>query len=523
MQNNNNLNWAKPLFYGFLVIIGILIGVFFKGNFNLGELVNHHQQPIQEMMDLVQSKYVDSVATDSVGLKLANYYLEQLDPHSIYIAPADLNEVNEQLQPNFKGIGIEFQQFRDSVFVAYVMKDGPADKVGVQTGDILLIADDTIQLSGKKLNSEDIRKKLKGPSNSKVKLMVYRAGQKKSYTISRDNVAVSPVDASYMIDTVVGYIRINKFADRTYEAFMQALEPLLAKGMKSLVIDLRGNGGGLLSEAVAISDELLSGNKLIVYTQGLRSPRVDYFSKREGLFEQGGLTIIMDETSASASEVLAGALQDWDRATIVGRRSFGKGLVQQQFKLSNGGALRLTTAKYYSPLGRNIQRPYTHSKQAYENDFVTRLHEDAMGQPDSSIKGDAFKTPKGHLVYGGGGIYPDKWVSGKAILMDTSFNVLWEEGLMNDFILHWYVQNRALMNTFKNSTAFLYQTASINFWAALVNYAGPKQQLKLKTLEKNKLLVQNQILALVARTHWYKQGYIEVQNALDPSFKQMLP
>ena len=523
MQNNNNLNWAKPLFYGFLVIVGILIGVFFKGNFNLGSLVKNNQQPIQEMMELVQSKYVDSVANDSVGLKLANYYLEQLDPHSVYIPPADLNEVNEQLQPNFKGIGIEFQQFRDSIFVAYVMKDGPAGKAGLQIGDILLTADDTVQLSGKKWEADDIRKKLKGPSNSKVKLMVYRAGQKKSYTISRDNVAVSPVDASYMIDTVVGYIRINKFADRTYEAFMQALEPLLAKGMKSLVIDLRGNGGGLLSEAVAIADELLSGNKLIVYTQGVHSPRVDYFSKREGLFEQGGLTILMDETSASASEVLAGALQDWDRATIVGRRSFGKGLVQQQFKLSNGGALRLTTAKYYSPLGRNIQRPYTHSKQDYENDFVTRLHEDAMGKPDSSFKGDSFKTPKGHLVYGGGGIYPDKWVNGNAILMDTSFKVLWEEGLMNDFILHWYVQNRTMMNTFKNPNAFLNQTASINFWAALVNYAGPKQQLKLKTLEKNKLFIQNQILALVARTHWYKQGYIEVQNALDPSFKQLVP
>ena len=393
----------------------------------------------------------------------------------------------------------------------------------MQIGDILLNADDSIQLSGKKIGAEDIKRKLKGPSNSKVKLVVNRSGEMKSFVIARDNVPMSPVDAAYMIDTVIGYIRINKFADRTYEAFMQALDPLIQKGMKSLVIDLRGNGGGLLSEAVAIADELLSGNKLIVYTQGVHSPRVDYYSKREGLFEQGGLTILIDETSASASEVLAGALQDWDRATIVGRRSFGKGLVQQQFKLSNGGALRLTTSKYYTPLGRNIQRPYSKGKEVYEHDFMVRLHEDAMGIQDSSFKGATFKTPKGHLVYGGGGIYPDKWVNGNAILMDTSFKVLWEEGLMNDFILHWYVQNRTMMNTFKNPNAFLNQTASINFWAALVNYAGPKQQLKLKSLEKNKLLVQNQILALVARTHWYKQGYIEVQNALDPSFKQLLP
>jgi carboxyl-terminal processing protease len=238
MQENNNLNWGKPLFYGFLVILGIFIGVFFKGNFNLGSLTRNNQQPIQEMIELVQSKYVDSVSNDSAGIRVANFYLGQLDPHSVYIPPADLNEVNEQLQPNFKGIGIEFQQFRDSVFVAYVMKEGPADKAGLKVGDILLKADDSIQLSGKKLNAEDIRNKIKGPSDSKIKLLVDRAGEKKSFIVSRDNVSLSPVDASYMIDTVIGYIRINKFADRTYEAFMQALEPLLQKGMKSLVIDL---------------------------------------------------------------------------------------------------------------------------------------------------------------------------------------------------------------------------------------------------------------------------------------------
>jgi len=523
MQENNNLNWGKPLFYGFLVILGILIGVFFKGNFNLGSFTRNNQQPIQEIIELVQSKYVDSLANDIEGIKIANFYLGQLDPHSVYIPPADLTEVNEQLQSNFKGIGIEFQQFRDSVFVAYVMKEGPADKAGLKVGDLLLKADDSVQLSGKKWDAEEIRKKLKGPSNTKVKLLVDRSGEKKLFIISRDNVSLSPVDASYMIDSVLGYMRISKFADRTYEAFMQALEPLLQKGMKSLVIDLRGNGGGLLTEAVGIADELLSGNKLIVYTQGVHSPRIDYFSKREGLFETGPLTILMDETSASASEVLAGALQDWDRATIVGRRSFGKGLVQQQFKLSNGGALRLTTAKYYTPLGRNIQRPYTKGKEEYGNDFVSRLHEVAMGKQDSNFKGDSFKTPKGHLVFGGGGIYPDKWVNGSSFFMDTSFKVLWEQGLLNDFVLHWYVQNKNRMDRQKNPNAFLKETSSTDFFEALYVYANPAQKIKLKMLEKNKLIVQHQILAFIARTHWYKQGYYEVQNTLDPTFKQMLP
>jgi carboxyl-terminal processing protease len=337
--------------------MGVVIGVFFKGSLPLNVFSSTTKDPMQEILQLIQSKYVDKLDTDSASNRLANYYLAQLDPHSVYIPPSDLVEVNEQLQPNFKGIGIEFMQFRDSIFVSYVIKEGPAAKAGLQIGDILLKADDSIQLSGKKWESDDIRKKIKGPSNTKVKLLIAREGKQISITIPRDNVPVSSVDAFYLINPTMGYIRIDKFADRTYESFMQALDTLVQKGIKSLVIDLRGNGGGLLSEAVAIADELLSGNKLIVYTEGANSPRVDYFSKREGLFEEGPLTILMDETSASASEVLAGALQDWDRATIVGQRSYGKGLVQQQYNLSNGGALRLTTAKYFTPLGRNIQRP----------------------------------------------------------------------------------------------------------------------------------------------------------------------
>ena len=523
MQEKNNSNWATPLFYAFLVIMGVVIGVFIKGEIPLGSLKWHKQDPMQEMLQLIQSKYVDSVDGDSASTHLANFYLAQLDPHSIYIPPSDLVEVNEQLMPNFKGIGIEFQQFRDSVFVGYVIKGSPAEKAGLQIGDILLKADDTIQLSGKKWEADDIRKKIKGPSNTSVKLLISRAGKTITVIVPRDNVPVSSVDASYFIKPDLGYIRINKFADRTYEAFMQALDPLVQKGMKSLVLDLRGNGGGLLSEAVAIADELLSGNKLIVYTQGVHSPRVDYFSKREGLFEQGSLTILMDETSASASEVLAGALQDWDRATIVGQRSFGKGLVQQQFNLSNGGAMRLTTAKYYTPLGRNIQRPYANGKQTYESDFVMRMHEDAMGLKDSSFKGQAFKTPKGKVVYGGGGIYPDKWVTGRNEFVDSNFSVLWNQSLLNDFVFHWYVKNKTAMIAIKSPADFIQQYQKFDYWVALNQFANSEQRKKLQSIEKNKSLVQRQIMALVARIQWYKQGYYEVENGLNPLFSTMLP
>lgn len=523
MQQNNKSKWFTPIAYAVVLVIGIGIGSFFKGNLSLDSLQLNSASPMQEIMNLVNSKYVDDIANDSVNNKLAEYYLSQLDPHSVYITPEDLIDVNEQLMSNFKGIGIEFQQSRDSVFIAYVMKDGPAYKAGLKVGDILLKADDSIQLSGKKWEGDAIRSKLKGPEKSKVKLVVLSGSQQKTVTINRDNVPVSPIDAAYVIKPGVGYIRINKFADRTYEAFMQALEPLIADSIKSLVIDLRGNGGGLLSEAVAIADELIPGNKLLVYTEGANSPRMEYYSKREGLFEQGALTVWMDESSASASEVLAGALQDWDRAKIVGKPSFGKGLVQQQFRLSNGGAIRLTTAKYYTPLGRNIQRPYDKGKLAYEHDFINRIQDDADGKQGSIIKGKSFKTPKGNVVYGGGGIYPDKIVSTDGVILDSSYNVIWEQNLLNDFVLHWYVKEQTNFNAFKNTNEYLMAYKTIDLWTALTAFANPAQKIVLKSLAKNKQPIQNQLLARIARMHWYKQGYYEVQNALNPKLNELLP
>jgi len=523
MQENNKSNWITPITYAVVLVVGVGIGLFFKGDFSLGNMQSSGASPMQEIINLVKSKYVEDIANDSLNNKLADYYLSQLDPHSLYIPPADLVDVNEQLSANFKGIGIEFQQSRDSVYVSYVVKNGPAFKAGLKVGDILLKADDSVQLSGKKWEGDAIRAKLKGPSDTKLKLQILSSNMVKEVLITRDNVPVSPVDAAYEIKPGVGYIRINKFADRTYEAFMQALEPLIKDSIKSLVIDLRGNGGGLLSEAVAIADELIPGNRLLVYTQGAHSARVEYNSKREGLFEQGALTIWMDESSASASEVLAGALQDWDRATIVGRRSFGKGLVQQQFRLSNGGALRLTTAKYYTPLGRNIQRSYEKGKLAYEHAYVNRVQEDAMGKQDSAEKGKAYKTPSGHLVYGGGGIYPDKWVVGNGIIMDSAYHKIWEQNLLNDFILHWYLKQQAPMNTFKTTAIFLNAYKSVDLWGELVKYVNPSQKITLKSLEKNKGYIQNQLLALLARMQWYKQGYFEVQNALNPQLANMLP
>ncbi len=522
MQQNQprstQTSWVTPIIYAGVLLLGIGIGIFLKGNFSIGFPSSDSNSAMDEIIELVKSKYVEQVNLDSTQTKLADFYLGQLDPHSVYIPPADLMDANEQLQPNYKGIGIEFQQFRDSVFVAYVLPGGPAAKVGLKTGDILLTVDDSVKLSGNKLDGETIKRKIKGPADENLKLVVLRNQKKLTFNLVRASVPITPIDAAYMVTDTIGYIKIDKFADRTYEAFMQALEPLLKKGMKSLVIDLRGNGGGLLSEAVGIADELLAGNKLIVYTEGLHAPRVNYYSKREGLFETGEITILMDETSASASEVLAGALQDWDRAKVVGRRSYGKGLVQQQFRLSNGGALRLTTAKYYTPLGRNIQRPYQNGKLAYEHDFMERIEQSSIGNKDTASFGKAFKTPKGNVVYGGGGIIPNQWLPTNELYADSNYANLYLQGSMNEFVLQYYLSIQNTLNQYPSVQAFVTDYAKQDLTKLLDQYLRSTQQKGLPATMLQNPLLQQQLVAYLARCKWYKQGYYEAFNLMDKNF-----
>ncbi len=526
MQQNQprstQTSWVTPILYAVVLLLGIGIGIFLKGSFSIGFPSSDSSSAMDEIIELVKSKYVEQVNLDSTQTKLADFYLGQLDPHSVYIPPADLVEANEQLQPNYKGIGIEFQQFRDSVFVAYVLPGGPAAKVGLKTGDILLTVDDSVKLSGNKLDGEAIKRKIKGPADENLKLVVLRNQKRLTFNLVRASVPVTPIDAAYMVSDTVGYIKIDKFADRTYEAFMQALEPLLKKGMKSLVIDLRGNGGGLLSEAVGIADELLAGNKLIVYTEGLHAPRVNYYSKREGLFETGAITILMDETSASASEVLAGALQDWDRAKVIGRRSYGKGLVQQQFRLSNGGALRLTTAKYFTPLGRNIQRPYQNGKLAYEHDFIERMTASSIGNLDTASIGKAYKTPKGNTVYGGGGIIPNQWLPTNALYADSNYAKLYLEGTMNEFVLQYYLKVQNTLNQYQSVQAFVAGYAKQDLTKLLDQYLRSTQQKGLPASMLQNPLLQQQLVAYLARCKWYKQGYYEAINLMDNHFQTAL-
>ncbi len=357
--------------------------------------------PLSQAMELIQTRYVDAVSLDTLkGLGLKELALK-LDPHSAYLEPNKLLVANEELSGHFAGIGIEFNQIRDTVTVAYLMPNSPGVKAGLMTGDQLLAVNGR-SLVGANLSFDSIRSIVRGPNGSAARLTIRRQGAIRSVSIVRAEIPTPAVTNHFMLDDTTGYLQLSKFSEGSYRESVKALEELLQKGMRSLILDLRSNGGGYLQEAVELADEFLADERLIVYTEGAHSKKRSYSCKRPGLFEKGNLILLTNEFSASASEVLAGALQDWCRATIVGRRSFGKGLVQEQYELSNNGALRLTVARYYTPLGRCIQRPYTGDRLAYLND--------TMAHPKATPSGGFFLSTCGDTLYVGGGIQPDIYI-----------------------------------------------------------------------------------------------------------------
>src|SRR6478752_9971696 len=434
-----------PLVFAGIMALGMIIGYQLRGKTTGGDsfLHNSNTTPLQEAVSLIKNKYVDNVDMDSLDGPAINGLLDHLDPHSVYIPAEDLDAVNEDLQGNFQGIGIEFQLLHDTVNVMNVIPDGPSFKAGVQIGDKIIGVNDTVNLTGKEVSADDVRKQLRGQGGSDVVIAVLRGSSVKKIKITRGIIPLYSLDAAYMLDSTTGYIKLNKFAETTYREFMQSMEKLQKQHMQQLVLDLRDNGGGIMQQAVNIADEFLGDEKLIVYTQGEHSPRADYACSKEGVFEKGKLVVLVDETSASASEIVAGALQDWDRATIIGRRTFGKGLVQQQFNLSDRSAVRLTVARYYTPLGRNIQKPYDKGREQYEEELVNRFHDGEVVAGDTSKpKGKAYKTPNGHLVYGGGGITPDIFVAYDTTSQPQTVIQLFTKGTIRNFIYNYYIEHR---------------------------------------------------------------------------------
>jgi carboxyl-terminal processing protease len=508
-----------PALFSLVMVVGMFIGYQLRETSGSSNFLNSSRKTsVQEVMDLIRTKYVDAVKIDSINELAIEDLLTHLDPHSVYIPPTDVKAVNEDLMGNFQGIGVEFQMFDDTVNIVNVLKDGPSDKAGVQIGDKIILVNDTVKLAGVSIKPDAIRKYLRGEDNSKVNITFFRDGQLKKIEITRGNIPVSTIDAAYMIDDSIGFIRINKFGDKTYEEFMQNLEKLQKKGMQQLILDLRGNGGGLMNEAVDIADEFLEGNKLIVYTEGNKAPRYEYKCKRDGLFEKGKLVVLIDETSASASEVLSGALQDWDRATIIGRRTFGKGLVQQQFQLGNGGALRLTVSRYYSPLGRNIQKPYFNkSRKEYNEEIIERYHDGEVVKGDSlKSKGPAFKTPAGRTVYGGGGITPDIFVAADTSFLNKQMAGIYKKNSMSKFVYTYFLENKTYFKAFSSVESLILQfVPSEKEWLRFNDFIK-KDSLSLnKVAVEQKNYILKQIQELMVKQLFKTEGYFEAMNKKD--------
>jgi len=412
-MNKNNL----PIYFSIAIIFGIFVGSFFQFNETTNALFSRKSTSeikIKRLLDYIKRDYVDTVNTDKLLDGAIRQILGKLDPHSVYIPKENLQAVTESMQGNFVGIGVQFRVIKDSITVILPIKGGPSIKAGIKAGDRILLSN-TDTLYNKNLTSNQIMKFLKGQPKTDIDLQVYRKTNDSLFTITitRDKVAIKSVDVAYMINDAIGYIKLDRFSRTTYTEFKTALNSLLKKGMTDLVLDLRGNGGGFIDIANKIVDEFLENKKLIVFTKNNKGEINESFATSKGDFEEGGLYVLIDQNSASASEIVAGALQDNDRGTTIGRRSFGKGLVQEELDLGDGSAVRLTIARYYTPTGRSIQKPYTKGKKnRYLNESLSRLQNGELIYKDSikTIDSLQFKTPKGKIVYGGGGIIPDVFV-----------------------------------------------------------------------------------------------------------------
>ncbi|HMK02713.1 MAG TPA: S41 family peptidase [Ferruginibacter sp.] len=524
MNNKKTQVWL-PLLFSMTMIAGMYLGYKMRDNMpGRSFFFTEKRRPIQEIMDLIQNKYVDEVQMDSLADTAIHAMLNKLDPHSVFIPAAELQEVNEDLAGKFFGIGIEFNIFDDTLNVINVLKDGPGYKAGLLTGDKFLKVGDSL-VAGKKTDADTYRKLLRGDRGTRVTVTFLRGIDPIQTVITRDAIPLSSVDASYMINAGIGYIRLNKFSTQTYREFMESLEALKKKGLKKLVLDLRGNGGGVLDEAVEIADEFLAGDKLITYTEGKHIAKKEYRCRRNGQFETGPLVILSDEGTASASEILIGALQDWDRATIIGRRSFGKGLVQEQFDLSDKSALRLTIARYYTPIGRSIQRSYANGGKAYYDEISNRYHGSETQSADS-IKNDTskiYKTKAGKIVYARGGITPDHFIALDTSLFSTNSARVYNRGTIGSFAYKFYLQNLGTLKNYAAPADFIKNFSfSEDHWKLFVNAAARDSVDLTRVSPKEKQDLVNRIKSTIARQLWRNEGFFESLNATDEALKKSI-
>jgi carboxyl-terminal processing protease len=524
-MNNKKIQVWLPLLLSITMIAGMYLGYFMRDNMpGKSFFYTQKSRPLQEIIDLIQNKYVDDVKAEAITDTAIQVMLNKLDPHSVFIAAEQLQSVNEELAGKFYGIGVEFNIYDDTINITNVLKDGPSFKAGLQTGDKFIKVGDSIVV-GIKIDGDKVRKILRGDRGTSVNVSFLRGTEQKKTTIVRDAIPLSSLDASYIIGNGVGYIKLNKFSQQTYREFMDALLELKKQGLKKLILDLRGNGGGVLDEAVEIADEFLPGDKLITYTEGKHVAKKEYRCRREGQFETGSLVVLADEGTASASEILIGALQDWDRATIVGRRSFGKGLVQEQFELSDNSALRLTIARYYTPVGRSIQRPYASGGKAYYEEINNRFKDGETLNADS-VKNDTtkiYKTKSGKVVYEGGGITPDYFVALDTAGYGLNTARLYAKGVVSSFAYKFYLKNETQLKTYKTPNEFIKNFLfTEDNWKQFVTTAA-KDSINLNGIAaKEKTDLVYRIRSSIARQIWRTEGMVEVLNTNDEGVKKAL-
>ncbi|MBG6060283.1 carboxyl-terminal processing protease [Flavobacterium sp. CG_9.1] len=518
----------KATYLPILVFSTFALGIVLGGVLNFPSTAdylvkNNSKSKLNKLIDFIDNEYVDDVNTDSIVNLTVDNILAKLDPHSVYIPPSEQLEVAESMKGNFVGIGVNFYMYKDSVAVIKPVADGPSAKAGIQSGDRILYADKT-KLFGRKLPTDSLYAKLKGSVGSDIELTIYRKSERKKLKvrIKRDVIPIKSVDVALLLNKTTGYIKINRFAETTYSEFMIGLGKLKAQGAKTLVIDVRDNGGGYMEEAIAIADELLPNQQLIVFTKSKNGTIDKTFATAKGNFEKGNVFILINENSASASEILAGAIQDNDRGTIVGRRSFGKGLVQREMNFADGSAVRLTIARYYTPTGRSIQKPYSKGNEAYFKESEARFENGELFEKDSIKVSDTikFRTKKGKLVYGGGGIVPDVFVPLEVEHGNESTAYLLQSGIVGNFVFEQLDKNRG---AFKGLSFDQFQTqmkgTDVYFNAFQKFIFGNGLDLNFG---KSKSLVKRYLTAEFARQLYGESYYYEIVLTEDAMVKRIL-
>ena len=524
---NSKFQIRLPIILTVGLAAGIMIGASFAGPEQTASNYMKSVMKFKEVMSLINGSYVEDVNTDEMVETAVEKMLENLDPHTVYVSAKDVELSNSDLKKEFEGVGIEFNIFRDTIVVLAPLSGGPSEKVGLLAGDKIVTVDGET-VAGIGITNRGVIDRLRGKKGSKVDVEIKRNRSKEllDFTIIRDKIPQYSVDAGYMVDDEIGYIKVSRFSETTYDEFREKLSLLVDQGMKKLILDLQGNPGGYMDRAVNISDEMIANNSIIVSQEG-KEPRAnaEYRAYRKGLFEEGAVIVLINEGSASGSEIVAGAIQDNDRGLIVGRRSFGKGLVQSMFRLSDGSELRLTIARYYTPSGRSIQKPYEKGLSAYNQDLHTRVEHGELFHADSIKFNDSLKyeTTKGRTVYGGGGIMPDYFIP-----LDTGWDSRYYVRLRNnnvvrEYALQYFQKNERKLKNMEFSK-FLSDFEVTDKMVKEMVAMGEKFGVKYdeEGFSRSESLIKTITKASIARNAWGRESYYPVINDINEIFQEAL-